>query len=83
MLEFGETGYAVIEFDITEKGKIANEEVIEGWCGNVSSPFTEFQPCSFFNREALTALVKFKYKPSMLSNKPIYTKGVKHKFTLV
>ena len=81
MLEFGETGYAVIEFDITEKGKIANEEVIEGWCGNVSSPFTEFQPCSFFNREALTALVKFKYKPSMLNNKPIYTKGVKHKFT--
>ena len=81
MLEFGETGYVVIEFDITEKGKIANEEVIEGWCGNVSSPFTEFEPCSFFNREALTALVKFKYKPSMLNNKPIHTKGVKHKFT--
>ena len=81
MLEFGETGYAVIEFDINEKGKIVNEKVSEGWCGNVSSPFTEFQPCSFFNREALTALLKFKYKPSKFKNKPIYTKGVKHKFT--
>ena len=29
MLEFGETGYAVIEFDITEKGKIVNEKVIQ------------------------------------------------------
>ena len=81
MLEFGETGYVVIEFDITEKGKVVNEEIIEGWCGNVSSPYTDFQPCSFFNREALTALVKFKYKPAKINNKPIYIRGVKHKFT--
>ena len=28
MLEFGETGYVVIEFDITEKGKVVNEEIM-------------------------------------------------------
>lgn len=81
MLEFGETGYVIVEYDITEKGKIANEEIKEAWCGNVSSPYTEFQPCSFFNRESLTSVVKFKYKPSKYENKPVYTKNVKHKFT--
>ena len=81
MLEFGETGYVIVEYDITEKGRIANEEIVEAWCGNISSPFTEFQPCSFFNRESLTSVIKFRYKPSKFENKPVYTKGVKHKFT--
>ena len=60
MLGSGQTGYVVIEFDITKKGKTVNPKVIEGWCGNMLSPFTEFSPCSFFNREAIAALLRSK-----------------------
>ena len=81
MLGSGQTGYVVIEFDITKKGKTVNPKVIEGWCGNILSPFTEFSPCSFFNREAIAALLRSKYRPAKLDGKAIYLKGAKHRFT--
>ena len=81
MLGSGQTGYVVIEFDITKKGKTVNPKVIEGWCGNILSPFTEFSPCSFFNREAIAALLRSKYMPAKFDGEAIYSKGVKHRFT--
>ena len=81
MLGSGQTGYVVIEFDITKKGKTVNPKVIEGWCGNVLSPFTEFSPCSFFNREAIAALLRSKYMPAKFDGEAIYSKGAKHRFT--
>ena len=81
MLGSGQTGYVVIEFDITKKGKTANPKAIEGWCGNILSPFTEFSPCSFFNREAIAALLRSKYRPAKFDGEAIYLKGAKHRFT--
>jgi len=81
MLGSGQTGYVVIEFDITKKGKTVNPKVIEGWCGNILSPFTEFSPCSFFNREAIAALLRSKYRPAKFDGEAIYLKGAKHRFT--
>lgn len=81
MLGSGQTGYVIVEFDITKKGKTVNTKAIEGWCGNILSPFTEFSPCSFFNREAIAALLRSKYKPARIDGEAIYSKGVKHRFT--
>ena len=81
MLGSGQTGYVVIEFDITKKGKTVNPKAIEGWCGNILSPFTEFSPCSFFNREAIAALLRSKYRPAKFDGEAIYLKGAKHRFT--
>ena len=81
MLGSDQTGYVVIEFDITKKGKTVNPKAIEGWCGNILSPFTEFSPCSFFNREAVAALLRSKYRPAKFDGEAIYFKGARHRFT--
>ena len=81
MLQFGETGFVIVEFDITQDGKVINTKAIDGRCGNLSNPYTQLEPCSFFNRAAIAALVKSQYSPAKFNNKAIYTEGAKHRFT--
>ena len=39
--ERGMEGYAIVSFTITETGSVEDAKSIEGWCGNVRSPYTQ------------------------------------------
>jgi len=62
----GIEGYVVVEFDVTTLGTVANTRVIEA------------DPPSIFNRSAINAANKFKYKPKMVDGKPVEVKGVRN-----
>ncbi|RLB58420.1 MAG: protein TonB [Deltaproteobacteria bacterium] len=58
-------GWVEIEFDISTKGKVVNPRVIAA------------KPPNVFNRAALGAIVKWKYKPRIRNGVPVITRGVR------
>ncbi|WP_430459629.1 energy transducer TonB [Thalassolituus sp. LLYu03] len=62
----GIEGYVVVEFTVTTLGTVADPHVIEA------------DPQGIFDREALAAVSKFKYKPKMENGKPLEVKGVRN-----
>ena len=62
----GIEGYVVVEFDVTTLGTVANARVIES------------DPPNIFNRAAISAANKFKYKPKMVNGKAVEVKGVRN-----
>ena len=62
----GIEGYVVVEFDVTTLGTVANARVIES------------DPPNIFNRAAISATEKFKYKPKIENGKAIEVKGVRN-----
>lgn len=54
----GIEGYVVVEFTILEDGTVANPEVVEA------------DPPRLFNRNAIRAIMKWKFKPRMVDGKP-------------
>lgn len=57
--ERGIEGWVLIEFTVTETGSVIEPVVIDA------------DPPSMFNRAALRAVVKWKYKPMMVGGKPV------------
>lgn len=66
--ERGLSGYVIVEFTVTKFGTVVDAKVIES-------------TNSVFNRAALKAALKFKYKPKVVDGQPIDVAGVLHKIT--
>ncbi|UTW47420.1 energy transducer TonB [Bacterioplanoides sp. SCSIO 12839] len=62
----GIEGYVVVEFTVSKLGTVINPVVIEA------------DPANIFNRAALTAAKKFKYKPKIENGKAIEVPGVRN-----
>ena len=66
--ERGLSGYVIVEFTVTRLGTVIDAKVIE-------------TTNSVFNRSAVKAALKFKYKPKVVDGEPIDVAGVLHKIT--
>ena len=62
----GIEGYVVLEFTVTKLGTVTNPQVIES------------KPSGIFDRAALQAALKFKYKPKVVNGEPIDVHGVRN-----
>ena len=64
-LSRGIEGYVLVEFVVTENGSVRDPIVL----------FAD--PPGFFERAAVTAVLKFKYKPKVAGGKPVAVPGVR------
>ena len=69
-LSRGIEGYVIVEFTVTAAGTVKNPVIIES-------------TSSVFERAALNAALKFKYKPRVVDGEPIEVKGVRNKITFL
>lgn len=65
----GIEGYVLLEFVVTRTGAVRNPVVIES------------KPPGIFDRAAIAAALKFKYKPKVVNGEPIDVAGVKNRIT--
>lgn len=65
----GIEGYVLLEFVVTKTGAVRDPQVIES------------QPPGIFDRAALSAALKFKYKPKVVNGEPIDVAGVRNRIT--
>lgn len=65
----GIEGYVLLEFIVTRTGAVANPVVIEA------------KPPGIFDRSAINAALKFKYKPKVVNGEPIDVAGVRNRIT--
>jgi protein TonB len=65
----GLEGYVILEFVVTKTGAVMNPVVIES------------KPTGIFDRAALSAALKFKYKPKVVNGEPIDVAGVRNRIT--
>ncbi len=65
----GIEGYVLLEFTVTKTGAVANPVIIES------------EPPGIFDRAAINAALKFKYKPKVVNGEPIDVAGVPHRIT--
>ena len=61
----GIEGYVLVEFVVTETGTVRDPVVLLA------------EPPGFFERAAVTAVMKFKYKPKVAGGKPVAVSGVR------
>lgn len=83
-LSRGMSGWVIVEFTVTERGTVADPRVVEncGWVKNTrSDEECHDSPNSIFDRAALKAAEKFKYKPKVIDGEPVATAGVQNKIT--
>ena len=66
----GIEGYVLLEFIVTKTGAVANPVVLES------------SPPGIFDRAALNAALKFKYKPKVVNGEPIDVAGVRNRITV-
>ena len=60
-------GHVLLEFVVTEAGAVRDAVVLEA------------EPSGVFERAALNAVAKFKYKPRLVDGKPVATAGVRNR----
>ena len=65
----GIEGYVIVEFVVTRTGAVINPVIIES------------KPPGIFDRAALSAAVKFKYKPKVVNGEAIDVAGVRNRIT--
>lgn len=68
-LERGVEGFVVVGFDVDETGAVINPFVAEA------------NPPKIFNRSAINAIQRFKYKPKQVGGKFVKTEGLQYMFT--
>jgi protein TonB len=68
-IERGIEGYVIVEFTVTKTGAVRDPKVVE------------YEPSTIFNKAALAAALKFKYKPRVVNGEPIEVHGVLNKIT--
>ncbi|MCB1646593.1 MAG: energy transducer TonB [Pseudomonadales bacterium] len=83
-LEIGLAGWVLVEFTVTRTGNILDPIVIDN-CAVVQSgpevPLCEDKPNKIFDRAALNAAMKFRYKPKVVNGEAIETAGVRNLIT--
>jgi len=70
-IERGIEGYVIVEFTVTKTGAVRDPRVVE------------YDPSTIFNKAALAAALKFKYKPRIVNGEPIEVHGVLNKITFL
>ena len=65
----GIEGYVLLKFTVTKTGAVVDPEVVEA------------KPSGIFDRAAMNAALKFKYKPKVVNGEPIDVAGVLHRIT--
>lgn len=68
-LSRGIEGYVIVEFTVTKNGSVRDPMVVEA------------QPKNVFDRAAMKAALKFKYKPRVIDGEPVEVPGVRNKIT--
>lgn len=68
-LSRGIEGYVIVEFTVTKQGTTKDIKVVEA------------NPSGVFDRAAVQAAAKFKYKPRVIDGQPIEVPGVQNKIT--
>ena len=68
-IDRGIEGYVIVEFTVTKTGAVRDPRVVE------------YEPSTIFNKAALAAALKFKYKPRIVNGEPIEVRGVLNKIT--
>lgn len=83
-LSRGMSGWVIVEFTVTEHGTVRDPHVVQH-CAWTKSPQAEGEcydsPNSIFDRAALRAADKFKYKPRVINGEPTATAGVQNKIS--
>ncbi|MBT7369921.1 MAG: energy transducer TonB, partial [Gammaproteobacteria bacterium] len=84
-LQKGQFGWVLLEFTVNESGKVINPVVIDNCVENFKPGRFECidRPGRIFDRPAIAAAQKFKYKPRIVDGTPIETQGVIHKISFV
>ena len=81
-LSRGMSGWVIVEFTVTGQGTVKDPLVVNN-CGWIKSARNEGQcednPNSVFDRAAMKAAQKFKYKPKVVDGEPVETAGVQNK----
>ncbi len=76
-LSRGLEGYVIVEFTVTTNGAVRDPFVVEGMAGSRGN----LRPSEIFDRAALKAASKFKYKPRVIDGEPVEVPGVRNKIT--
>ena len=69
--ERGIEGYAIVELTVAEDGSVPKDSII----------VIEAEPKGYFEREAIKAAQKFKYKPKVVNGKGQEVTGVRYRFS--
>ena len=82
-LERGQIGWVIVEFTVDEIGRVVDPIVIDNCVMIMTRSTTECldNPGRAFDRPALKAAAKFKYKPKVLDGQAIATAGVRNVIT--
>ncbi|MFQ5659960.1 MAG: energy transducer TonB [Gammaproteobacteria bacterium] len=70
-LSRGIEGYVIVQFTVTKQGTTKNAVIVEA------------KPKGVFDKAALQAAAKFKYKPRVVDGQPIEVPGVRNKITFI
>lgn len=65
----GIEGYVIVEFTVTKLGSVKNPIVVEA------------KPQNVFEKAAIAAALKFKYKPKVVNGEPMEVSGVQNKIS--
>ena len=65
----GIEGYVILEFIVTRTGSVINPVIVEA------------KPPGIFDRAAINAALKFKYKPKVVNGEAIDVAGVRNRIT--
>lgn len=68
-LSRGIEGYVILEFMVTKLGTVENIQVVEA------------NPPGYFERAAIKAASRFKYKPKVINGEPVDVAGVRNQIT--
>lgn len=68
-LSRGIEGYVIVEFTVTKQGTVKEPQVIKA------------EPESLFDRAAMDAALKFKYKPRVVNGEAVEVTGVQNKIS--
>ncbi|WP_440056398.1 energy transducer TonB (plasmid) [Pseudoalteromonas sp. T1lg65] len=68
-LSRGIEGYVIVEFVVTKNGTVRDPKVVQA------------EPEAIFDRAALDAALKFKYKPRVVNGEPVEVAGVQNKIS--
>lgn len=81
-LSRGMSGWVIVEFTVTGQGTVRDPMVVNncGWIKSVrNTGQCEDNPNGVFDRAAVKAAAKFKYKPKVIDGEPVETAGVQNK----
>ncbi|WP_445362657.1 energy transducer TonB [Microbulbifer sp. ANSA003] len=73
-LRRGIEGYAVVEFTVTKTGAVRDARVVGGYDSNGN-------PTRVFDRSAVAAAERFKYRPQMENGQPVERYGVRNRIS--